>query len=646
MLKTIQLKFLFSLFFLLFNLNGNAQYLPVDWANGLFKSMLGKATPTDLYADENANIYIVGYFSGSIDFDPDPDNYEFESSNGLDDIFIAKYSKDGKYLWSLSAGSSENDWANSIAADKYGNFYITGYFSGTFRYDENKDPLTSVGREDILFLEFDKNGKIKKTLNFGGTGSDVGNSIKIDNDNDIILAGTFESSFSFGSEELVSLTSNGKKDIFLAKISQDNSIYWATNLGTKEDDQAFKIGIDNARNIYLAGRIKGDLIFGKEIKVELDPVFETDLSVAKFSSFGEIIRLNRIGTSGADFISDIAVNDDDNLYVTGAFFKKILVKSKTKDQQLNSSGLSDAFFIHYNKEGNLVKASSFGGIGEDFGQAVKIMDDGQVIFSGIFADSASFSSNVCDLTLGSNQSELLFHAKFNNKGSLKMGKKIPVNNVEQYGYDNGLKNKEILAKFSLIGQKSEDSLLAKIKEQSGKRQSSEIVILNWITSNEKNNPGFDIERKLEGSEEFSKVGFANAYGSTSITTNYLFNDTNPFDGLSFYRFSQSDSLGNTYYSDEFSVPGLTKPKPGLFTIYPMPVKTRLNIRFGNIPKEVKTAKIVISTFEKEPVFEFDAGIVSRELLEVDEVKSLKKGRYLITVEYNTGVKLTQEFLKE
>ena len=233
MLKAIQLKIFFSLIFLLFNLNGNAQILTVDWANGLFKSMLGKATPTDLYADENANIYIVGYFSGSIDFDPNPDNYEFESSNGLDDIFIAKYSKDGKYLWSLSAGSSENDWANSIAADKYGNFYITGYFSGTFRYDENKDPLTSVGREDILFLEFDKNGKIKKTLNFGGTGSDVGNSIKIDNDNDIILAGTFESSFSFGSEELVSLTSNGKKDIFLAKISQDNSIYWATNLGTK-----------------------------------------------------------------------------------------------------------------------------------------------------------------------------------------------------------------------------------------------------------------------------------------------------------------------------------------------------------------------------------------------------------------------------
>ena len=418
MLKAVQLNTFFSLFFLLLNLNGNAQHLNVDWANGLFRSMLGNATPTDLLSDENENIYILGYFSGSIDFDPDPDTYEFESSNGLEDIFIAKFSKEGKYLWSVAVGSSENDRAYSMAADKYGNFYITGFFSGTFRFDDNKEPLVSVGNEDVLILELDKNANIKKAFGFGGIGSDVGNSIKIDNNNDIHLAGTFENSFSIGSDEPANLISNGKKDIFLTKISQDNSLYWATNFGTKEDDQAFKICTDNFRNIYLSGRIKGNLIFEKDIKLELDPVYETDLFTAKFSSSGELVRVNRIGSSESDFISDIFVNEDDNLFITGSFHKKLLVKSKTKDQQLGSSGLSDAFFIHYSKEGNLAKASSFGGAGEDLGQAIKIMEDSQVLFSGIFSDTASFSSNVCDLTLGTNQSESIFQAKFNNKGSL------------------------------------------------------------------------------------------------------------------------------------------------------------------------------------------------------------------------------------
>jgi hypothetical protein len=71
------------------------------------------------------------------------------------------------------------------------------------------------------------------------------------------------------------------------------------------------------------------------------------------------------------------------------------------------------------------------------------------------------------------------------------------------------------------------------------------VTLNWSTSSETNNAGFDVERKA-GNSEWTTLGRVNGAGTTTETKNYTFNDR-PGSGTFSYRLKQIDFNGNSEY---------------------------------------------------------------------------------------------------
>lgn len=72
------------------------------------------------------------------------------------------------------------------------------------------------------------------------------------------------------------------------------------------------------------------------------------------------------------------------------------------------------------------------------------------------------------------------------------------------------------------------------------------IFLNWITSEEENNSGFDIERKnING--EWNKIGFVNGNGTKNSESNYSFEDRNLATGKYQYRLKQIDYNGNYEY---------------------------------------------------------------------------------------------------
>ena len=75
------------------------------------------------------------------------------------------------------------------------------------------------------------------------------------------------------------------------------------------------------------------------------------------------------------------------------------------------------------------------------------------------------------------------------------------------------------------------------------------VTLNWNTATETNNKGFDIERKLVTSETWSKVGYMDGKGTTTVPTSYRFEDRKLNTGKYDYRLKQIDYNGNIEYYD-------------------------------------------------------------------------------------------------
>jgi hypothetical protein len=73
------------------------------------------------------------------------------------------------------------------------------------------------------------------------------------------------------------------------------------------------------------------------------------------------------------------------------------------------------------------------------------------------------------------------------------------------------------------------------------------ISLNWATSSEINNAGFEVQRSADG-VEFSAIGYVKGNGTTQNLNSYSFIDETPLNGVNYYRLKQIDFNGTFEYS--------------------------------------------------------------------------------------------------
>lgn len=103
------------------------------------------------------------------------------------------------------------------------------------------------------------------------------------------------------------------------------------------------------------------------------------------------------------------------------------------------------------------------------------------------------------------------------------------------------------------------------------------VTLNWSTSTETNNRGFEIERKSNGA--FETITFVNGYGTTSTSMTYSYTDRSLISAQYVYRLKQIDFDGTFTYSNEVEV-DLLPDNFELFQNYPNPFNPTTKIKFS------------------------------------------------------------------
>ncbi len=78
----------------------------------------------------SGSVYTIGYFEGTVDFDPGPGVYNLTSA-GLIDIFISKLDNSGNFEWVKSMGGTGGDYGETLALDAFGHALVAGYFFST-----------------------------------------------------------------------------------------------------------------------------------------------------------------------------------------------------------------------------------------------------------------------------------------------------------------------------------------------------------------------------------------------------------------------------------------------------------------------------------------------------------------------------------
>jgi hypothetical protein len=354
-----------------------------DWANGVA-------------VDNDGNAIITGYFKGTATF-----GVTNLTSAGSLDIFVAKLDKDGAWQWAVSAGGSSYDWGEGVAVDSSGNVYLTGLFCGSAWFGNIL--LISEGSDDVFVAKLNSNGEWQWVVRAGGTNSELGNGVAVDNNGNVIITGRFRESVSFGP---FTLTSVGECDVFVAKLNCNGDWLWAVSAGGSSYDNGIGVALDASGGIYIIGYFEGIATFGSTM---LTSEGDWDVFVAKLNSDGVWQWAKSAGGSGYDEGRDIAVDSSGNVIITGNFHVSASFGPFTLTSVAESS---DVFVAKLNCIGDWLWAVSAGGSSGDHGSGVAMDSGGKVYVTGSFQCTATFGS----ATITSAGSSDVFVAKLNCNG--------------------------------------------------------------------------------------------------------------------------------------------------------------------------------------------------------------------------------------
>jgi uncharacterized delta-60 repeat protein len=338
---------------------------------------------TSIALDSINNIYVFGYGTSSMG---DPLFGSFS-------IILTKYSSNGNFEWTKKWGTTRYDWGLDIAIDSNDYIYVTGYTRGSM-------DGTNLGDYDLFLTKYSTDGSLVYTKQWGTDDVDKANGIAIDSNNNIYITG-----YTMGSLDGTNL---GLGDLFLTKYTSDGSLVWNLQWGTNNYDGGEGIMIDSNNNIYVTGCTKGD-INGTNLEY-------CDIILSKYTPDGTIIWTKQWGTDQIDFGKDIAIDSNNNIYVTGR-----------TDGSMDGTNLGnhDPFLTKYTNDGSFLWTRQLTTIDYGTGNSIVIDSSDNIFLTG--------SVNNLD---GTNFGEYdLFLAKYTPDGTFIQ--------IKQWGTDTDDHSKDI-----------------------------------------------------------------------------------------------------------------------------------------------------------------------------------------------------------
>ena len=289
----------------------------------------GADIPHSVTLDSTGNVYLAGYFSGTIDIDPGTGVRTLTSAGGRD-VFLAEFTPTGTLQWAISFGGSQDDEAMDVAVDGDGNVSIVGIFNGA--------------------VDLDPGPGTRRIENSRGIGS------------------------------------------FVASYDNQGLFRWGRALSSLDDDPTLGggIGVDAAGNVVICTTFSESVQLDDQA---FRSAGQNDLMLAKFSRAGSLLWAGTAGGPGMDMATpgNLAVDAEGAIYITGNFEQTATVGSGAATRQITSSGGDDAYLAKYDSSGVLLWRSSMGGASGDSGHKVAADPPGFVLLTGWFRGTANLA---------------------------------------------------------------------------------------------------------------------------------------------------------------------------------------------------------------------------------------------------------------
>ncbi len=300
---------------------------------------------------------------------------------GSRDGYLAKFNSSGTRLWSTYFGGSAFDFAKDCAVDSNGDVYISGYTNSS-------SGIATVGAHDATYgalydaylTKFNTNGVRQWGTYYGGTGNDYGQTVAVDNSNNVFLCGGTESSASISSAGSHQVTFGaGGRDGFIAKFSSLGVRSFGTYYGGNGADAIEGCDTDPSGNIVVVG------YSASTNNISTTGAFKTtnsggdDIILAKFTNAGVRSWGTFIGNTGFDRAYGVATDANSTIFITGVSTSTTGIATTTGLQTTNG-GNGDALLMSFNASGARQYGTYLGSSGEEYG-LVAVVDANNDFYS-------------------------------------------------------------------------------------------------------------------------------------------------------------------------------------------------------------------------------------------------------------------------
>ncbi|MEM7283331.1 MAG: hypothetical protein AAF438_17070, partial [Pseudomonadota bacterium] len=227
--------------------------------------------------------------------------------------------------------------------------YVAGFFAhhnlgGNINFGSTT--LNTFGGSDIFLAKYDQNGAFQWARHAGSNstgslGGEAAQGLHVGPDNNPVMTGWFTGTANF---EGVSLTSQGDREIYIAKYSDTGALLWVNRAGGTGPDIGNDVSSDANGNLYVTGRMFSTSDFDT---VSLTSLGGHDVFVAKYDSNGQLEWVRQAGgmdtVNYADGSFGISTNEAGDSYVTGTFTQTAYFGADS----LVSLGDNDIFLAKY-----------------------------------------------------------------------------------------------------------------------------------------------------------------------------------------------------------------------------------------------------------------------------------------------------------
>jgi hypothetical protein len=388
-------------------------------ANGNFLWVKGVTGPlTEVKAltiDKEGNILFGGFFgtnaegTATTDFNPDPLQatallpgyfYSDVQKRNLffNDGYVCKWDNNGNFIWVKQFTGALNEEVNELKTDEENNVILTGDFYGFAGVTVDCDPdpnkefkLVANTDDGAQFItKLDAEGKFVWAKKLDGTGPKYITDIDTDNTNNVYFSGYYNSTMDADpGVGVVTFTASGMgSDMFVLKLDMNGDFVFAKSFGgVSQVDYLSSINVDKqSGEIYVGGSFTGSMSIDN---VSVTSKGSNDPFIAKLDALGVCVWAKNWGGVKYDTFNNMDRDDAGNIFTTGMFSGTADMNPAAAELIFTSAGNYDAYINKFDNEGNLVWAKQIGSMGNDWGNSVTAMGDGNVFATGAFTFEAS-----------------------------------------------------------------------------------------------------------------------------------------------------------------------------------------------------------------------------------------------------------------